>query len=158
MRALRARATAGDADSTGEVSHGHWKPWHRPWRHRRRWTAWPTTSVGKALFAFERVCNTYGCNRPAHTNVNPTASDSRVTLKCNGEFIYTAPHSTYVFSRRREHPLVSVSLRLAFDPPCLCADRSDGQSVASRVSRKLATFFANFSRKTSLEKCSHARA
>ena len=52
LRALRARATAGDADSTAEVSHGHWEPWHRPWRHRRRWTAWPTAERRESSFRF----------------------------------------------------------------------------------------------------------
>ena len=28
--------------------------WHRPWRHRRRWTAWPSADASKGFFRFRR--------------------------------------------------------------------------------------------------------
>ena len=44
--------------------------------------------------------------------------NSRVTLKCNGEFIYTPPLYLSLAAEKRLPPLVSVSLRFpALDPP-----------------------------------------
>ena len=52
MRGPRARATSGDAACMAEVSHGHWEPWQRPWRHRRPWTARPSADALKSFFRF----------------------------------------------------------------------------------------------------------
>ena len=60
-------------------------------------------------------------------------SHSRVTLKCNGEFIYTTPLYLSLAAEERLPPLVSVSLRFpASDPPpsqranlfCRCMSRA----------------------------------
>ena len=46
-----------------------------------------------------------------------TRCNLRVILKCNGEFIYTPPLYLCFAAEKRPPPLVSVSLRLALDPP-----------------------------------------